>query len=81
MIKMNAREELDNLGRYMQSIGENTCRITSGEIVGVSFYDDEKGKPRKNPRLYIDMDEDMPVGHYRVYIVGVTANEKWNTND
>lgn len=81
MIKTSAWQWLVNLSEYIQSIGNKVCRIYSGEIVGASFYDDEKGEIRKTPRLYIDMDEDIPVGHYRVYIVEVTANEEGNTND
>ena len=82
MIKMDAREEISNPGRFIQSRGEKLCHVTSGEIVGASFYDDEKDEPRKTPRLGIDMDEDIPVGHYRVYIIEVTENEKkGNTND
>ena len=56
-------------------------RIYTGEVVGASFYDDETGLMRKTPRLYVDLDDDVPVGHYRVYIVEFTEDEEGNTND
>lgn len=58
-----------------------TCRAYSGEIVGASFYDDETGLMRETPRLYVDLDEDIPVGHWRVYIVEIPNTEKGNAND
>ena len=81
MKKIPTLEKMDHLGRWMQQHGESPRRVLIGEITGASFYNDETGKPRDTPRLYVDMDADLPVGHYRVYIVEVTAEEEGNTND
>ena len=67
------------MGNGYKSFGKYGIPVTIGAVVGASFYDDEKDEPRKTPRLSIDMDEDIPVGHYRVYIIEVTENEKGNT--
>ena len=67
---------------YNEDAGtRETCRAYSGEIVGASFYDDETGLMRKTPRLYVDLDEDIPVGHCRVCVVEIPNTEKGNTND
>ena len=81
MIKLNAREKMEDLGKCMEIGGENVLSVVKGEIVGASFYDDEKGEIRKTPRLYVDLDDDIPVGHYRVYIVEVAEDTKGNTDD
>lgn len=51
-------------------------RIYTGEIVGASFHDDETGLMRETPRLYVDLDDDTPVGHCRVCIVEIPNTEK-----
>lgn len=53
-----------------------TCRAYTGEIVGASFYDDETGSMRETPRLYVDLDEDIPIGHCSVVIVEISADEE-----
>lgn len=75
MTKTDTRQKLNNLARYMQFFGDEPFRSFTGEIVGASFYDDEKGEIRPTPRLYIDMDEDIPVGHHRVYVIEVTTKK------
>lgn len=76
MTKTDTRQKLNNLARYMQLFGDVPIRSFTGEIVGASFYDDEKGEIRPTPRLYIDMDEDIPVGHHRVYVIEVTEDKE-----
>nr|DAE48363.1 MAG TPA: hypothetical protein [Caudoviricetes sp.] len=71
MSKTNTRQKLDNLAGYMQLLGDEPTRSYTGEIVGASFHDDENGEP--TPRLYIDLDEDIPVGHHRVYVIEVNT--------
>lgn len=75
MSKTDTRQKLSNLAKYMQFFGDAPSRSFTGEIVGASFYDDEKGEIRPTPRLYIDMDEDIPVGHHRVYVIEVNTKK------
>lgn len=75
MTKTDTRQKLNNLARYMQFFGDELIRSFTGEVVGASFYDDEKSEIRPTPRLYIDMDEDIPVGHHRVYVIEVTTKK------
>lgn len=78
MSEMDIRQTLNNLAEYMQFRGDEPLYGFTGEIVGASFYDDEKGEIRPTPRLYIDLNEDIPVGHHRVYIFAVNT-KKGNT--
>lgn len=78
MSEIDPRKKLDILAEYMQSCGDEPLYVWRGEVVGASFYDDEKGETRPTPRLYIDMDEDIPIGHHRVYVIEVTP-KKGNT--
>lgn len=75
MSEMDTQQKLNNLAKYMQFWGDEPIRSFTGEIVGASFYDDEKGETRPTPRLYIDMDEDIPVGHHRVYVIEVKTKK------
>nr|DAZ56854.1 MAG TPA: hypothetical protein [Caudoviricetes sp.] len=43
-----------------------------------SVHDDEKGEIRPTPRLYIDMDQDLSVGHHRVYVIEVNTKNGEN---
>ena len=72
---MNTWETMGYIGRDINASGNEPLHVFTGEIVGASFYDDEKGGIRPTPRLYIDMDEDIPVGHYRVYVIAVDHKE------
>lgn len=69
MSEMGTQQKLNKLAKYMQLFGDEPIRFSTGKIVGASFSDDENGET--TPRLYIDMDEDIPVGHNRVYVIGV----------
>ena len=80
MSDMSTKSKMAKLAEYMEYSGDEPSRVFTGEIVGVSFYDSEKNEPRATPRLYVDMDADIPVGHCRVYVVEVNT-EKGNTND
>lgn len=73
MSEMDTQQKLNNLAKYMQFWRDEPIRSFTGEIVGASFYDDEKGETRPTPRLYIDMDEDIPIGHHRVYVIEVNT--------
>ena len=74
MSEMDTQQSLNKLAKYMQLFGEKPIRFSTGEIVGASFHDDEKGEMTQ--RLYIDMDENIPVGHYRVYVIEVTEDKE-----
>lgn len=78
MSKTETRHKLDNLAEYMQSRGDKPLYAWRGEVVGASFYDDEKGETRPTPRLYIDMDQDIQVRHSRVYVIEVTTKKGEN---
>lgn len=71
MSKVNHRQTLNNLAEYMQIHGDEPLYAWRGEIVGASFYDDEKGETRPTPRVYIDMEQNISVGHHRVYVIEV----------
>lgn len=73
MSDLSTKLKMANLAEYMENSGDEPSRVFTGEIVGVSFYDSEKNEPRKTPRLYVDMDADIPVGHCRVYAVEVNT--------
>lgn len=79
MSKTDTKKKLKNLAEYMQSRGDKPLYAWRGEIVGASFCDDEKGEIRSTPRLYIDMDEDIPVGHHRVYVIEVKSTPRKDT--
>lgn len=81
MSKTDTRQALNNLAEYMQISGDEPLYVWKGEIVGASFYDDEKDGPRPTPRVYIDMDQDIPVGRHRVYVIEVIEvnTKKGNT--
>lgn len=79
MSKTDTKKKLKNLASYMQVFGDEPIRCFTGEIVGASFYDDEKGEIRSTPRLYIDMDAyDIPVGYHRVYVIEVNTKKGEN---
>lgn len=77
MINMNSNDIIQNLNKYMQTLKESlsgkneSYRMYTGEIVGASFYDEDNDKPRSTPRLYIDTDDDISVGHHHVYIIEI----------
>lgn len=75
MSKTDTKQKLNNLASYMQLFDDEPSRAFTGEIVGVSFYDSEKNEPRATPRLYVDMDADIPVGHCRVYVIEVNTTK------
>lgn len=79
MSKTDTRQKLNSLARYMQLFGDVPIRSFTGEIVGASLYDDEKGEIRPTPRLYIDMDADIPVGNHRVYVIEVKSTPRKDT--
>lgn len=80
MRKTDTQKKLNSLASYMQLFGDVPIRCFTGEIVGASFYDDEKGETRPTPRLYIDMDaEDIPFGHHRVYVIEVKSTPRKDT--
>lgn len=80
MINMNSNAIIQNLNKHMQALKESLFgktksyrvnRMYKGEINGVSFYDDDNDKPRLTPRLYIDTDDDISVGHHHVIILEI----------
>lgn len=82
MINMNSNAIIQNLNKHMQALKESLFgigktksyrvnRMYKGEINGVSFYDDDNDKPRLTPRLYIDADDDISVGHHHVIILEI----------
>lgn len=79
MSKTDPQQTLNNLAEYMQSRGDKPLYAWRGEIVGASFYDDEKGEIRPTPRVYIDTDSDIPVGHHRVYVIEVKSTPRKDT--
>lgn len=80
MTKTGTKQKLNNLAGYMHVFGDEPIRCFTGEIVGASFYDDEKGETRPTPRLYLDMDaEDIPVGRHRVYVIEVKSTPRKDT--
>lgn len=78
MSEIDPRHKLDNLAEYMQIHGDKPFYVWRGEIVGASFSDDEKGEIRPTPRVYIDADQDIPVGHHRVYVIEVNTKKGEN---
>lgn len=75
MSEIDPRKKLDILAEYMQSRGDEPLYAWRGEVVGASFYDDEKGEIRPTPRVYIDMDQDIQVRHSRVYVIEVKTKK------
>lgn len=69
-MKMTIKDFLAHLEQKMRKDENGEYNACTGEITGVSFYDPDTG-PRDTPRLYVDLDDDIPVGHTRVYIIEI----------
>lgn len=78
MSETDTRQALNNLAEYMQIHDDEPLYVWRGEVVGASFYDAEKGEIRPTPRVYIDMDQDLSVGHHRVYVIEVNTKKGEN---
>lgn len=77
---------IDSLTRIVQALSERLglhdgYRVYSGTIAGASFYDAENDEPRETPRLYIDVDEDIPVSAGRVHILETLPSKKGTNNE
>ena len=72
-MKMTVKDFLARLERKMRKDENGDCQVYTGEINGVSFYDNETGA-RDTPRLYVDLDANTSVRHSHVIVIEI---EKW----
>ena len=72
-MKMTITDFLAHLEQKMRKDENGEYHACTGEITGASFYDPDTGV-RDTPRLYVDLDADIPVGHAHVIVIEI---EEW----